>query len=51
MGGRNIILSIHQPRYSIFALFDRLILLCKGEIIYMGEAKNSVQYLEGIGEM
>jgi len=49
MGGRNIILSIHQPRYSIFALFDRLILLCKGEIIYMGEAKNSVQYLEGIG--
>lgn len=49
MGGRNIIMSIHQPRYSIFALFDRLVLLSKGQVVYLGGAKQSVQYFEKIG--
>jgi len=49
MGGRNIIMSIHQPRYSIFALFDRLVLLSKGNVVYLGGAKESVHYFKGIG--
>jgi len=49
MGGRNVIMSIHQPRYSIFALFDRLVLLSRGSVVYMGEAKESVQYFKSIG--
>jgi len=48
-GGRNIILSIHQPRYSIFVLFDRLILLNKGHIVYRGPAQTAVEYFEEIG--
>lgn len=29
--GRNIILSIHQPRYTIYRLFDSLTLLVNGK--------------------
>lgn len=33
--GRTIILSIHQPRYSIYRLFDSLTLLVHGkQVIY-----------------
>ena len=42
--GRLIIMSIHQPRYSIFRLFDYLTLLSKGEIIYHGEASKALSY-------
>jgi len=44
-------MSIHQPRYSIFSLFDRLILLNKGEIVYRGLCQRSVEYFAGIGMM
>ncbi|CAF2629932.1 unnamed protein product [Rotaria sp. Silwood2] len=36
--GRTIIFSIHQPRYSIFKLFDTILLMCKGKNIYHGSA-------------
>uniref|UniRef100_H2Z7L8 ABC transporter domain-containing protein n=1 Tax=Ciona savignyi TaxID=51511 RepID=H2Z7L8_CIOSA len=48
-GGRNIIMSIHQPRYSIFSLFDRLLLLNKGDIVYRGPAKQAVDHFKSIG--
>lgn len=47
--GRNIILSIHQPRYSIFSLFDHLILLQHGNVIYRGHAAEAVDYFSSIG--
>nr|CAB3219645.1 ATP-binding cassette sub-family G member 2-like [Phallusia mammillata] len=47
--GRNIIMSIHQPRYSIFSLFDRLVILNKGQIVYRGPAKKAVGYFSDIG--
>lgn len=49
LGGRNIIMSIHQPRYSIFALFDRLVLLSKGQVLYLGGGKESVKYFKDVG--
>lgn len=50
LDGRNIIMSIHQPRYSIFSMFDRLILLTKGDIAYIGSCQKCVSYFEEIGE-
>jgi len=49
LDGRNIIMSIHQPRYSIFSMFDRLILLTKGDIAYIGSCQKCVSYFEEIG--
>jgi len=40
--GRTVISTIHQPNSDIFEMFDRLLLLAKGKIIYFNEASKSV---------
>uniref|UniRef100_A0A8D0GJ19 ABC transporter domain-containing protein n=1 Tax=Sphenodon punctatus TaxID=8508 RepID=A0A8D0GJ19_SPHPU len=47
--GRTVIFSIHQPRHSIFRLFDHLTLMNKGEIIYAGPAEEATAYFNSIG--
>ncbi|KAM7537287.1 hypothetical protein Aperf_G00000074705 [Anoplocephala perfoliata] len=48
--GRTIILSIHQPKYSIYKLFDSLTLMSNGKIIYHGLAhKEPVNYFLKLG--
>nr|CDS31557.1 ATP binding cassette sub family G [Hymenolepis microstoma] len=48
--GRTIILSIHQPRYSIYKLFDSLTLMSGGRIVYHGPArKEPVNYFSRLG--
>ncbi|ODV88931.1 hypothetical protein CANCADRAFT_131233 [Tortispora caseinolytica NRRL Y-17796] len=44
-----VIMTIHQPRSNIFALFDRLLLLGKGNTVYSGACSGLAQYFEGIG--
>ncbi|XP_064405231.1 broad substrate specificity ATP-binding cassette transporter ABCG2-like isoform X2 [Halichondria panicea] len=46
---RLVILSIHQPRYSIFKLFDSLTLLSLGSVIYQGKASHVVNYFGRLG--
>ncbi|KAA0722578.1 ATP-binding cassette sub-family G member 2 [Triplophysa tibetana] len=48
-GGRTIIFSIHQPRYSIFKLFDHLTLLHKGEMVYAGPSGKAMGYFQSLG--
>ncbi|XP_075320543.1 broad substrate specificity ATP-binding cassette transporter ABCG2d isoform X3 [Odontesthes bonariensis] len=47
--GRTIIMSIHQPRYSIYRLFDTLTLLVSGKMVYHGPAPNALDYFSSIG--
>ncbi|XP_064272692.1 broad substrate specificity ATP-binding cassette transporter ABCG2 isoform X1 [Passer domesticus] len=47
--GRTIIFSIHQPRYSIFRLFDTLTLLAAGRMLYHGPAQHAIDYFQSIG--
>ncbi|XP_017575992.1 broad substrate specificity ATP-binding cassette transporter ABCG2d [Pygocentrus nattereri] len=47
--GRTIIMSIHQPRYSIYRLFDSLTLLVSGKQVYHGPAQNALDYFANIG--
>ena len=47
--GRVIALAIHQPRYSIFKLFDSLTLLSNGELVYHGPAASALDYFGRIG--
>ncbi|XP_077426279.1 broad substrate specificity ATP-binding cassette transporter ABCG2d [Vanacampus margaritifer] len=47
--GRTIIMSIHQPRYSIYRLFDSLTLLVGGKTVYHGPAPNALDYFANIG--
>jgi ATP-binding cassette subfamily G (WHITE) protein 2 len=44
-----IIFSIHQPRYSIFKLFDRILLLSAGHTVYLGPSIDLLSYFSTIG--
>ena len=48
--GRTVISTIHQPNSDIFEMFDRLMLLAQGKIIYFNEARLSVDYFASIGQ-
>lgn len=43
-------MSIHQPRYSIYRLFDTLTLLVSGKMVYHGPAPNALDYFANIGD-
>ena len=47
--GRTVLLSIHQPRFSIFREFDRLVLITDGELVYTGPAADSLAYFADVG--
>ena len=44
-----IIFSIHQPRYSIFKLFDTLFIVAAGYCVYHGPAQSVLPYFSSIG--
>ena len=47
--GRTVIATIHQPGSEIFHLFDDLIILSEGHIIYCGDAAASIDYFARLG--
>ncbi len=49
--GKTVIFSIHQPRYSIFKLFDNLILLSQGECVYHGQSSQALDYFQTLGAL
>ncbi|CAG8472928.1 5641_t:CDS:10 [Diversispora eburnea] len=46
---RTVICTIHQPRSNIFALFDQLVLLANGYMVYSGPANKCQSHFENIG--
>lgn len=46
--GRTVVATIHQPSSDIFHLFDNLIVLDQGHIVYQGPAREMVRFA---GEM
>ena len=49
MNGRLVISVIHQPRSSIFSMFDRLLLLSEGRTMYSGPAAEATDYFSLTG--
>ena len=47
--GRTIVFSIHQPRYSIYRVFDSMVLLSGGETVYHGPCGQALDYFETLG--
>ncbi|KAF8150148.1 hypothetical protein B0H34DRAFT_176981 [Crassisporium funariophilum] len=48
--GRTVVFTIHQPRSNIVALFDQLVLLAAGKLVYSGEFSKCQEYFRGIGQ-
>ena len=49
-GSHIVIMSIHQPRYSIFKLLDTVTLLSVGNLVYHGPANSALDYFSGAGQ-
>ncbi|KAL4452063.1 hypothetical protein ABPG75_007725 [Micractinium tetrahymenae] len=47
--GRTVVCTIHQPRSSIFQMFDQLLLLSEGRTMYFGTASAAVDYFASAG--
>jgi ABC-type multidrug transport system, ATPase component len=47
--GVTICCVVHQPRREIFLALDDLLLLNSGRQVYFGQARDSIQHLEGLG--
>ena len=47
--GRNVVCTIHQPSFQVFAKFDWLIMLQKGTIAYNGPVKETTPFLNALG--
>jgi ABC-type multidrug transport system ATPase subunit len=48
-GECTIVCTIHQPQQKIFELFDNLVLMKQGNIVYQGGAQKSLEYFIAIG--
>jgi hypothetical protein len=41
-------MSIHQPSSNIYEMFDNLVLLAQGELVYFGSSKDALTYFEAL---
>ncbi|KAF8072240.1 hypothetical protein FPV67DRAFT_1484538 [Lyophyllum atratum] len=47
---RTVVFTIHQPRSNIVALFDQLVVLAMGKLVYSGEFLKCQDYFAAIGQ-
>lgn len=50
MNTRTVVATLHQPSTDIFNLFDDLLLLNEGKVVYYGEASEIIGYFENWGQ-
>ncbi|KAF8983759.1 hypothetical protein BGZ46_009635 [Entomortierella lignicola] len=48
---RTVVCTIHQPRSNIFAMFDQLVLMAKGQLVYSGQVKDLNGHLRSLGHV
>ncbi|KAL6865260.1 hypothetical protein ACP4OV_016411 [Aristida adscensionis] len=49
VAGLTMVISLPQPSMEAFELFDDIILLCEGQIVYHGPRQNAVGFFNAIG--
>ena len=45
----SVVCAIHQPRSSIWSLFDDILLLASGRVVYMGPRDEVIPYFAKLG--
>jgi len=46
---RTVVFTIHQPQSNITSMFDRMLLLSKGRMVYSGDFKQSQEHFARLG--
>lgn len=48
--GMTVVMVVHQPRYSLFTLFDHVLLLgMGGRTVYLGQSEGALPYFRNLG--
>eukprot|EP00386_Alphamonas_edax_P006285 GDKI01020409.1.p1 GENE.GDKI01020409.1~~GDKI01020409.1.p1 ORF type:complete len:748 (-),score=215.91 GDKI01020409.1:73-2316(-) len=47
--GRTVVATIHQPSSEIYAMFDKVMFLGEGKMIYYGDREHAIEYFRGLG--
>jgi ABC-type multidrug transport system ATPase subunit len=48
--GRTVLATIHQPSSEVYAMFDKLMLLAEGRVVYFGSREGAIPYFARLGE-
>ena len=46
---KTVVMAIHQPRTSIWNLFDNVVIMSKGSVVFHGSTAESIEWFESIG--
>lgn len=49
MGGRTVVMTIHQPSSRIYHMFHTVLLLSEGIPLYYGKGSEAMEYFSGVG--
>ncbi|CBZ51190.1 putative ABC transporter [Neospora caninum Liverpool] len=50
LGGRTVVCTIHQPSSSVFAEFNKVLLMSEGHILYCGPREASIAWFARLGQ-
>lgn len=47
--GKTVVCTIHQPSSSVFAMFDKFMLLAEGRVAFLGPRVDAIPFFNSIG--
>ncbi|CAI8593084.1 unnamed protein product [Vicia faba] len=48
-GGRTILMTIHQPSSRLYYMFNKVLLLAEGNVVYFGKGSEAIQHFSNMG--